>query len=214
VTAGRHRLMLVAVGILALVALAGGLLLWPRGDIARPATAGQQDGTRLVKATLTRIQTVPCEAPDPAAPLATCIKVQARLADGGRRVNFETTDPTGDTFGAGQDVTLAEREQEGQPTSYNINDLERTRPLLALAALFILAVIAFGRWQGVRSLIGLAVSFAVILGFVIPAILRGRSPTTVALVGAMAIMLARSTSPTASAARPPPPASAPRSPYC
>jgi len=75
-------------------------------------------------------------------------------------------------------------------------------------------VIAFGRWQGVRSLIGLAVSFAVILGFVIPAILRGRSPTTVALVGAMAIMLARSTSPTASAARPPPPASAPRSPYC
>jgi hypothetical protein len=105
VTAGRHRLMLVAVGILALVALAGGLLLWPRGDIARPATAGQQDGTRLVKATLTRIQTVPCEAPDPAAPLATCIKVQARLADGGRRVNFETTDPTGDTFGAGQDVT-------------------------------------------------------------------------------------------------------------
>jgi uncharacterized membrane protein len=190
VTAARHRLMLVVVGILTLAVLTGGLLLWPRGDIAGPATAGQQNGTRLVKATLTRIQTVPCEAPDPAAPLATCIKVQARLADGGRQVNFETTDPTGDTFRAGQDVTLAEREQEGQPTYYNINDLERTRPLVALAALFVLAVIAFGRWQGVRSLIGLAVSFAVILGFVIPAILRGRSPTTVALVGAMAIMLA------------------------
>jgi YibE/F-like protein len=52
-----------------------------------------------------------------------------------------------------------------------------------------LAVIAFGRWQGVRSLIGLACSFAVIVGFVVPAILRGRSPVAVALVGAMAIML-------------------------
>jgi uncharacterized membrane protein len=182
--------MLVAVGILALVVLAGGLLLWPRGDVARPASAGQQNAARLVKATLTRIQTVSCEAPDPAAPLATCIKVQARLADGGRQVAFETTDPTGDTYRVGQRVTLTEQQQEGQPTYYNISDLERTRPMLALAALFVLAVIAFGRWQGVRSLIGLAVSFAVILGFVIPAILRGRSPTTVALVGAMAIMLA------------------------
>jgi hypothetical protein len=42
----------------------------------------------------------------------------------------------------------------------------------------------------VRSLIGLACSFAVIVGFVVPAILRGQSPVPVALVGAMAIMLA------------------------
>ena len=46
----------------------------------------------------------------------------------------------------------------------------RTRPMLALVALFTLAVIAFGRWQGIRSLVGLASSLAVILGFVIPAI--------------------------------------------
>ena len=80
-------------------------------------------------------------------------------------------------------------EQEGQPPFYNIRDLERTRPMLMLAALFVAAVIAFGRWQGIRSLIGLAVSFAVIVGFVVPAILRGHSPVPVALVGAMAIML-------------------------
>src|SRR5215211_9047810 len=61
--------------------------------------------------------------------------------------------------------------------------------MLVLVAVFMLAVVAFGRWQGLRSLIGLALSFAVIVGFVVPAILRGRSPVTVALVGAMAIML-------------------------
>jgi uncharacterized membrane protein len=81
------------------------------------------------------------------------------------------------------------QEREGQPPFYNIRDLERTRPMLVLVAVFMLAVVAFGRWQGLRSLIGLALSFAVIVGFVVPAILRGRSPVTVALVGAMAIML-------------------------
>jgi uncharacterized membrane protein len=48
--------------------------------------------------------------------------------------------------------------------------------MLALVAVFVVAVVAFGRWQGVRSLIGLVLSFAVIIGFVVPAILRGRSP--------------------------------------
>ena len=61
--------------------------------------------------------------------------------------------------------------------------------MLVLVAVFMLAVVAFGRWQGVRSLIGLALSFAVIVGFVVPAILRRRSPVADALVGAMAIML-------------------------
>jgi uncharacterized membrane protein len=80
-------------------------------------------------------------------------------------------------------------EQPGLPPSYIIEDLERGRPLLVLAALFVGAVVAFGRWQGVRSLIGLGLSFLVIIIFVIPAILRGHSPVLVAVTGAMAIML-------------------------
>jgi uncharacterized membrane protein len=184
----RHRAMLVVVGILALAVVAGLVALWPRGEVTRPAAAGQQDPTRLVGATLTRVQRVPCKEADPGLPSSTCINVEARLGDG-KQVRFETTDPTGDTFQAGQRARLSVLEQEGQPTFYNIRDLERTRPMLALVALFVLAVVAFGRWQGVRSLIGLAVSFAVIVGFVIPAIMGGRSPVPVALVGAMAIML-------------------------
>jgi uncharacterized membrane protein len=185
---GRHRAMLVLVGLLALAVIAGAALLWPRGEVNQPAAAGQQDPTRLVSATLTRVQTVRCEEADPGVPSSTCINVEARLADG-KLVRFETTDLTGNTFRAGQRVRLSVLEQEGQPTFYNIRDLERTRPMLALVALFVLAVLAFARWQGIRSLIGLALSFVVIVGFVIPAILRGRSPVPVALVGAMAIML-------------------------
>jgi hypothetical protein len=51
-------------------------------------------------------------------------------------------------------VRLAVNEQPGQPPYYNIQDLERGRPLLVLAALFMGAVVAFGRWQGVRALCG------------------------------------------------------------
>jgi uncharacterized membrane protein len=143
----------------------------------------------VVPATLTGLQEIACAQADPASAQATCVKVEAQLA-GGRRVSFETTDPTGDTFRLGQRVKLAEVEQEGRAATYYIQDLERTRPMLALAALFVVAVVAFGGWQGIRSLIGLAVSFSVIIGFIVPAILRGHSPVLVALVGAMAIMLA------------------------
>jgi uncharacterized membrane protein len=185
----RHRLLLAGVGLLVLAVLAGLVALWPSGRPADPAAAGQADPTRFVPATLTSVRTVLCQEAEPGLPGSTCIKVRAR-PDGAEEVEFDTTDPTGDTFRAGQRVRLSILEQAGQPTFYNIRDLERGRPMLALATLFVLAVIAFGRWQGVRSLIGLACSFAVIVGFVVPAILEGSAPVPVALVGAMAIMLA------------------------
>ena len=54
----RHRVMLVVVGVLALVVVAGAVALWPRGEVDRPAAAGQQDATRVVPATLTGVQEV------------------------------------------------------------------------------------------------------------------------------------------------------------
>jgi uncharacterized membrane protein len=160
----------------------------PRGELPKPAAGGQADSTRLVSATLTKVARVDCPEADPGVPGSVCIKVTAQLA-GGRQVSFDTTDPTGGMFRAGQRVRLAVSEQPGQPPYYNIQDLERGRPLLVLAALFVGAVVAFGRWQGIRSLVGLGLSFVVIVGFVVPAILRGHSPVLVAVTGAMAIML-------------------------
>jgi uncharacterized membrane protein len=187
-TTGRYRAMLAVVGVIALAVLAGAVALWPRGELARPAGAGQDDSTRFVSATLTKVTRVDCEEADPGVPGSVCIKASARLA-GGRQVSFDTTDPTGGLFRAGQRVSLAVAEQPGQPPTYYIQDLERGRPMLVLVALFVGAVIAFGRWQGIRSLIGLGLSFLVIIGFVVPAILHGHSPVAVAVTGAMAIML-------------------------
>jgi uncharacterized membrane protein len=180
--------MLAVVGIIALAVLGCAVALWPRGQLPKPGAGRQADSTRLVSATLTRVTRVDCPEADPGVPGSICIKVTARLA-GGRQVSFDTTDPTGGMFRAGQQVRLAVSEQPGQPPYYNIQDLERGRSLLALAALFVGAVIAFGRWQGIRSLLGLGLSFLVIISFVVPAILHGHSPVLVAVTGAMAIML-------------------------
>jgi uncharacterized membrane protein len=187
-TTGRYRAMLAVVGVIALAVVAGAVALWPRGELSRPAGVGPADSTRLVSATLTKVARLDCPEADPGVPGSICIKVTARLA-GGRQVAFDTTDPTGGMFRAGQRVRLAVNEQPGQPPYYNIQDLERGRPLLVLAALFVGAVIAFGRWQGLRSLLGLGLSFVVIVSFVVPAILHGHSPVLVSVTGAMAIML-------------------------
>jgi uncharacterized membrane protein len=187
-TRARYQVMLAVVGVIAVAVLAAGAALWPRDELPESGDGGQGDSTRLVSATLTKVTRVECEEADPGVPGSICIKVTARLA-GGRQVDFDTTDPTGGLFRAGQRVRLAVSEQPGLPPTYLIQDLERGRPLLVLVALFVGAVVAFGRWQGIRSLVGLALSFVVIVGFVVPAILRGHSPVLVAVTGAMAIML-------------------------
>ena len=59
-----------------------------------------------------------------------------------------------------------------------------------LAGIFALAVVvAVGRMRGVMALVALAVSFAVLTFFILPAILQGSNPLIVAVVGASAIML-------------------------
>jgi uncharacterized membrane protein len=74
----------------------------------------------------------------------------------------------------------------GRP--YTVVDQQRTGPMIWLVALTVGVVLVFGRLLGLTSLVGLAASFAVLLFFVIPAILRGSPPLLVAVVGAAAIM--------------------------
>ena len=58
-----------------------------------------------------------------------------------------------------------------------------------LAIAFVLIVLLFARLRGALSLVGLGASLALVLVFVVPAILDGRSPLAVAIVGALAVAL-------------------------
>ena len=97
--------MLAVVGVIALAVLASLVALWPRGELPKPAAGGQADSTRLVSATLTKVTRVDCPEADPGVPGSVCIKVTAQPASG-HQVSFDTTDPTGGMFRAGQRVRL------------------------------------------------------------------------------------------------------------
>jgi uncharacterized membrane protein len=70
---------------------------------------------------------------------------------------------------------------------YQFSDRERRPVLIALAAVFVAAVLALGARRGAGALAGLVGSLAVLGLFVLPALIDGRPPLPVAIVGASAI---------------------------
>lgn len=59
---------------------------------------------------------------------------------------------------------------------YAVVNVDRRTGLYVLIGIFVLTVIGFGRWQGVRSLIALVVSFMAIFYILLPGILNGWNP--------------------------------------
>ena len=72
-------------------------------------------------------------------------------------------------------------------TLYQFADFQRRSTLLWLALAFGVVVVALGTSRGAAALAGLTASVLVLLLFVLPAILDGRSPVLVAVAGAAAI---------------------------
>ncbi|HUH07617.1 MAG TPA: YibE/F family protein [Egibacteraceae bacterium] len=183
-----YRVLLAIVGVIAVTAVGGMTLLRP---VAPPAPPDEQavQSTDLVNATLLEVTTLAEDEELGLLPGATVVEITARLEDSGETVTFETADETGGTYAAGQRVRLAAIAQEGQETAYFVSDFRRGGPMAVLTVLFVAAVLGFARLQGLRALLGLAITFAVIIWFIVPAILGGRSPVAVAVVGALGIMI-------------------------
>ncbi|GIG92657.1 YibE/F family protein [Plantactinospora endophytica] len=182
--------LLIPVAVLTLVSM---VLLWPR-DAPAPGTA---DGPIRVLGTVVAVQSAPCPAPPageelPAGAPTDCGTVTVDLTEGigaGQRVSTDVpSGPGAVRVSAGDEVALLYLE-ESPERQYSIIDHQRSNQLWLLGAVFALAVLAFGRWRGLSALAGLGVTFAVLLMFIVPAILDGRSPLLVAIVGAAAIML-------------------------
>lgn len=74
---------------------------------------------------------------------------------------------------------------------YTVRDLDRRGALLGLGVLFILVVLAFGRMQGLRSLVSLAGSFLVIMYVLLPLLIKGVNPVLTSIViGALILFVA------------------------
>lgn len=73
---------------------------------------------------------------------------------------------------------------------YIFVDFERSVPLGALVAFYIVAVAIVARGKGLAALVGLTVSLAVVGFFMLPALLVGKPAVLVVIVGAAAMMFA------------------------
>jgi uncharacterized membrane protein len=98
-------------------------------------------------------------------------------------------DDTSFPFSIGDQVVVNEEIlPTGDPTYY-IADQVRTPALGMIFLSFVVLVISVAKWHGVRSLLGLASSFAVIFLFILPYIQQGFDPVSVTIVGSIFIML-------------------------
>lgn len=76
---------------------------------------------------------------------------------------------------------------EGQDEFY-ISDFIRRDYIYILMILFALVVLVVGKMKGLRSILSLVVSFFIIVEFIIPQILNGRSPLLIGILGSFAIL--------------------------
>ncbi|MDT0213457.1 YibE/F family protein [Rothia sp. ARF10] len=206
-----RRLSVAVVVPLALLTLAALVWMWPE-PLSKDRSS---EALPTVAAVVTSVESRPCPAPegeepatgepggeapsgeapsgepDPSAP-TDCGTVQVRITEGaGEGEVVQAPVPGGPgapEVEEGDEVSVAPS-QGADGTEYAIVDHQRASGLWVLAAAFALAVVAFGRLRGVTALLGLAVTFALLLVFVVPAILGGASPVVVSLVASSAIIL-------------------------
>jgi uncharacterized membrane protein len=85
-------------------------------------------------------------------------------------------------------LMIASYGYEGEEFFY-ILDYVRSTSLWYLLGIFLLLLIVVGRFRGFRSVISLALSFVVIISFIIPQILQGSNPLFVTIIGSIFILL-------------------------
>jgi uncharacterized membrane protein len=89
----------------------------------------------------------------------------------------------------GDRVVLAYTEAAPEDQRYTFQDIDRTRTLTWLLAMFVAGVLLLSRWRGLGSLGSLALSLFLLVTFTLPALSEGRSPLLVAIATAGAIMM-------------------------
>jgi uncharacterized membrane protein len=94
-------------------------------------------------------------------------------------------------YAPGDQVVVTITQDANEPEPYiAVADRWRFEPIAILIILFAVGVTVVGGWQGVRALVALGLTIAVILKIILPLILQGVPPLPMAVVGATAITAA------------------------
>ena len=191
-----HRALaavLVGLGVAALATVVGLVWLWPDGS-GRDAAIAQADEIGLVtgriEATVESVTDTRCSyaTEDNPQDCRTIVVVPDEGPDEGTlvalgEVGLVPGSPVPDVA-VGERIILG---YEPSTSFYFYADKERRRPLLWLAGLFAIVVVALGRLRGALALASMALTLVVLIAFVAPSVLDGNDPVLVAVVASSAI---------------------------
>jgi uncharacterized membrane protein len=197
--------VLVAVGV---AVMAGAALLWPsqeKVDIPLPFQNAAGGAVTTEAGEVISAARAECGGPDvgavitrPPAPAEAadtpCVHVLVSIESGpnadAMTVLEFSSGPGQPTLAPGEHIRLSRQVDQAGVTTYAFYDYERTWPLVALAAVFAVVIVAVARWRGLRALFGIGVAFLVLVVFLLPALRDGAPAIPVALVASAAILYA------------------------
>lgn len=172
--------------LLAISTVFGVALLWPsqKPDVSEFGFAAE-----VLSAEVSEVSEGPCSF----ASDLTCRLVTFNLLEGPDQGTITQEEweviPSAPLFDMGDRVLLNRIPEAPALQRYQFADRER-RPVLAVSALVFVAVVGLlARARGLAAIAGLGLSVAVLLIFIVPAILAGRPPELVALAGGGVIAL-------------------------
>lgn len=177
------RVLVAVVGTIAVATLIGLAVLWPRDGLPKLSDTGVLP---YVEATVLSEAVVDCADPEEGLPTE-CRRYRVRITSGataGETATFlvSAIDFSVPEIAAGDRVVLRYNELAPPEFTYTFAEFARSTPLLGLFVVFVAVVVGFGRWKGVRALVGLAISASVVMLFLLPALLDDRNSTAAALV--------------------------------
>ena len=185
--------LLVPVG---LATLAGLVVLWPGGEQTAAQQAAESylpPGTTYPQATIASLEPFVCAEATAEVPAQTCANAVVVIAEGGSAGDYVQVELPPEVVAEGVhvgDELVLQRDPgtDAGQAGYSFYDFPRGTPIVVLALFFTLVVGAVARLRGLLALVGLGFAFAVLLQFMLPAVLDGGSPLWVSLVGSSAIM--------------------------
>jgi uncharacterized membrane protein len=189
------NLLVLALGVIVAATVIGLVTLWPDDRKLQAPQGSLPAQAETERARVVAVREAACAE----GSNEVCRRVTVELLSGGDR--GERTSFTVGDLGEGSNADVGDRVRVHAnpvpPASvggvdvdpYVFADFERRTPLWILFVIFAALVVAAGRLRGLRALVGLVASLAVVVFFLVPAILDGKTPETVALIGAFAVML-------------------------
>lgn len=201
--AARRRANLLLAAILlpvTLLTLVGMILLWPSGT---PTGADAPDpyatapGVSFDVGTVSRVVQEDCPTSQAAVEAGMeaqqCMVAYTQPDAGGSPLPVEITPEIAASHGveAGDTIRYLNLSgvMGGQEGAYVFVDFVRSVPMVLLAVLYAVVVVAVARWRGFRAMLGLVGGFLVLALFILPGLVEGKPPLLLALIGSVVIMV-------------------------